>query len=227
MRVQGGRRTTTATSRSRTCRRCDRSRPGSTRSAPPCRSCRPPVAPRYRRGPWPVAVRRRRLTAEPAASRLFEGGPGGRSGRSRPRRSPTGSPASRCGWPSRRWRRAPRPAPAIDPAQLARLVAPRRGRRAVGHERQGGVGGARARRRRPVDAARRAPGLRQITDAAALAAARRRRPRPPTRRRSPNCGPARRRCSASSSARSWPPAAARRTRRPCGQLLERRLAGGD
>ena len=58
--------TTTATSRSRTCRRCASTRPGSPRSAPRCRSCRRRAGRATRR---PRAVRLRRGRARRASRR--------------------------------------------------------------------------------------------------------------------------------------------------------------
>ena len=159
---------TTATSPSPTCRRCGRSRPGSTRSAPPCPSCRPLDA----RGTWhdlglspyDAAV----LTAEPAAGRLFEGALAA---------DPTLKAKTVANWVTGESMRLLKPevealsgpAIAIDPAQLARLVAlVEAGDLSGTNAKQ--VLEAHARDGTTVDALVERLGLRQINDEAALVA---------------------------------------------------------
>ena len=111
-------RTTTATSRSRTCRRSASTRPGSTRSGPAL-----PELPAARRARYATDVRavglrrggpRRPSRARPPCSRALAGRRDRSIGR---RRSRTGSPASTCGLLQRRRRRG---RPGRRRAELAR-----------------------------------------------------------------------------------------------------------
>ena len=189
--------TTTATSRSRTCRRCASTRPGWRRSATRCRSCRPPGGPATSDDLGPARLRRRGARRRARRDRAVRGGPGGGAGP----RPEVGRELGHRRVPRPAARPIRRPPPGSTPAELADLVDRGRRGRALRHERARRS----SRRTRPtgrrVAAIIEARGFRQISDAGAARAARRRGRSPPTRRPSPTTGPASRR-SASSSARS-------------------------
>ena len=189
--------TTTATSPSRTCRRCGRSRPGWTRSGP-----RLPELPAARRAryrddlglsPYDAAV----LTAEPAAGRLFEGTLAADPSL-KAKTVANWVTGESCGSSSPRARRRPagsrdRPGAAGPPRGAGR------GGRSLGHQRQ-----ARCSRRTP------ATGPRSTRSSSAWACA-----RSTTRRRSRR----------SSTVCSPPPRAASRTTRRQGRRCSGFLVG--
>ena len=161
-------RTTTATSPSRTCRRCSSIRPGSARSGRPCPSCRPRDgrATSDELGLSPVR-RRRSWSPTRDAARLFEETLGGR---------PALEAKPVANWVTGEYMRLRKPrgrgrSSVVDPAQLAAIV--RAGRR------RGDLPGTtpgRSWRSMPASGASAASiiadrGLRQINDAGALGAA--------------------------------------------------------
>ena len=193
--------TTTATSPSRTCRRCASTRPGSRRSGRACPSCRPRAGRATStssacRPTTPAVIvaqprHRARLRGDPRR-RPGRAGQGGRQLRDR-RLRPGGQRDGRAdrGRPRRAGRRRGR-----WPTCSARIVAGR----AVADECAGGVRDPP--RDRPARGGRSSAerGFRQIRDSAAPRGGDRRRSWRRTRRRSPTTTPASRR-SASSSAR--------------------------
>ncbi len=191
------RRTTTATSRSPTCRRSTSSGLAGRAASASCRSCPAARRARYRETFGLERVRRVVLVADPDATALFEAtlaaGPVARPqvGRELGHR---GVPASAQGGP------ADEPV-SVEPAELAVMIA------AVD---EGTLSRANAKEVLEVHAATgqstasivAARGFRQISDAGALGDAVDAGHSPRTRRRSRTTGPARPRPSASSSARS-------------------------
>ena len=194
-------RTTTATSRSRTCRRSGSIRPGWRRSGRALPELPAARARRYQDELGPVGLRRRRDRRRPGHVGRLRGDPAPPARTCRPRRSPTSSPATTAG--------RPRPSPIADADGLVGRAGRRAGRPRPADRRRRDQPGATPRgpRRPPRDRSRRsapivaARGFRQISDADALGRGRRRGARRRTRRPSPTTGPASRR-SASSSARS-------------------------
>ena len=191
-------RTTTATSRSRTCRRSTSIRPGWPSSRRRCPSCPPPAATRYATTLGLSAYDAAVLVADPDATRLFEATLAARTGPRRRSPSRTGSPGSTCAC-------ATPPSRAGRGRGSGRAGGDRRGRRRAGRSRgrngrevleahvatgergRGDHRGARV----PPDHATPAPWARRSTPRS-----------PPTRRPSPTTARARPRPSASSSARS-------------------------
>ena len=158
--------TTTATSRSRTCRRCASTRPGWPRCGPRCRSCR---------------RRAGRATGDARAVAVRRRGAGRRPGRDGPVRGDAAPPTPALGRRSRRelgHRGVPAPAQRrpgapveVAAAELAAIIRGGRGRCDLARERQGGVRGARGDAARPRPPSSRRAACARSRDGGAVGAA--------------------------------------------------------